>query len=132
MFRTTCLMMGLIFILQSPVVTLCFADDSGTIVGTYECLGKNSDGSNYRGTVTIKATEGSKESFILKWNVGGSEYIGIGLLDGQKLSSSWAISTTQGVAVGIIVYDVDGNTLKGRWTSYPGKGGVLTETLTRR
>lgn len=132
MFRAICLVIVFGSLLAAQSVSICQADDTNSVVGTYDCVGKNSDGSSYKGTVTIEATKGSKDAFNVTWSVGGSEYVGVALLEGNKLSSSWAIATSKGVAVGIIVYNVDGETLKGRWTSYPGTGTVLTETLMKR
>ena len=111
----------------------CWADDFPDLSGTYRCVGKNSDGSAYEGTVVIKRIgAASSATFNLTWDVAGAEYVGVGLLEGNKLSSSWAIPTDDGVVVGVIVYTVEKTRLMGKWTSWPGTGAVMTETLTKK
>lgn len=91
--------------------------------GSYRVAGTNpGDDAVYTGTLVMGA---SGNATVLRWDVGGSAYEGIGL----------AVSGVLGVAYGaetcsVAVYDIlpDG-TLDGVWT-LPGAGGIGTETAT--
>jgi len=104
------------------------AADEPSITGTYDCVGDNSDGKEYKGKVTISK---KGDTYILEWTIGKETHFGIGLLRGNTLSSSWATVANGKVIKGIVIYKVQKNKLVGEWAQYPGDGKVLKETLTR-
>jgi hypothetical protein len=103
-----------------------------SIEGTYDCVGDAPGGGQYQGAVRITR---SGDVYTLTWSIGGNEHSGIAFLDGDRLCNSWAVRAPSGegfVTHGVVVYKVAGNRLEGRFLEYPGEGGVLKETLTRR
>jgi uncharacterized caspase-like protein len=84
--------------------------------GEYSVEGRNIDGQEYSGTVTI-SKEG--DDYKLNWKVGESEYEGDGTFDGNLLTVNWGNSTPVVYALG------DDGSLKGLWA-----GGHGEETLT--
>lgn len=108
------------------------ADDGDRLSGVYNCIGTYPNRQPYQGTVTITRGTGDPGVYNLEWLVGESKYVGVGLLENDVLSCSWAIGREEGVLLGVIVYKVEGPRLRGRWTQYPGNGRVFQETLTRR
>lgn len=63
MLATACLMLLPAFALADPT-------------GQYQVQGKNPDGQDYTGVVAVTRTG---ETYSVKWNVGGTEFIGTGL-----------------------------------------------------
>jgi len=104
------------------------AADEPSITGTYDCVGDNSGGGEYKGKVTISK---KGDTYILEWTIGKETHEGIGLLRGNTLSVSWATVVDGKAVSGIVVYKVQKNKLVGEWTPYPGNGKVLKETLTK-
>jgi hypothetical protein len=87
------------------------------VSGTYEVVGTNTDGSVYKGTVTITQTG---DSYNFSWNVGES-YSGKGHLSGEELTVEWEAESP-------VIYEVreGGNVLIGTWAD-----GKATEILSR-
>ena len=98
------------------------------ITGTYDCEGDNGDGTTYKGKVTISK---KGDTYTLEWTIGDSTHVGIGLLRGNTLSSSWATTIDGKLVKGVVVYKVEKKKLVGEWAQYPGDGKVLKETLTK-
>jgi hypothetical protein len=98
------------------------------VTGTYHCQGDNGDGTGYKGTVIISKTG---DTYLLEWSIAKQTHVGIGMLSGKTLSSSWATMTDGKLIKGVVVYKVEKNKLVGEWAQYPGNGKVLTETLTK-
>jgi hypothetical protein len=93
-----------------------------TIEGIYEC----SNGT-YKGLTSIKKYG---ETYRLRWKIGKQEYYGIGIRNGNLLSSSW--TNGKGI-IGIVVYKIEpGPKIEGKYSSLPGKNIIRTETLTFR
>jgi uncharacterized caspase-like protein len=92
------------------------ADGMSLPGGRYRVDGRNSDGSQYRGFLTLT---GRSNHYDLEWRVGTSSYNGTGTLDGNLLTVNWSAQTP-------VVYALaaDG-TLKGLWD-----GGYGEEVLT--
>jgi hypothetical protein len=98
-----------------PVATAA-ADEVSPPEGNYRVEGRNAQGEDYSGTVTITKTA---KVFQLSWKVGDSEYEGDGALEGNLLTVDWGGSTP-------IVYALaDDGSLTGLWD-----GGHGEETLT--
>lgn len=111
------------------IVFLTVPAASLAIEGTYDCVGQNPKGDTYRGTVVI---EKFGDSYELRWRIGNSTHVGVGFIENDRLCSSWAVSTNSGVLTGVVVYRIESGQLIGRWSQFPGKGGIYSETLTRR
>lgn len=96
------------------------------ITGLYRCLGQAPQGAVYEGTVAIRKVG---ETYELRWTVGRESHVGIGILEGNVLASSWHIPGKQPV-LGIVVYKIEaGPKLVGKYSSFPG-GRTFPETLT--
>jgi hypothetical protein len=98
----------------TPVGTAT-TEDVSPPEGEYSVEGRNADGQEYSGTVTI-AKEG--EDYKLSWKVGDSEYDGDGTLEGNLLTVNWGSSTP-------VVYALGDDGRKGLWAAGHGE-----ETLT--
>jgi hypothetical protein len=96
------------------------ADD---LAGVYRCDGINGFGDRYRGVVIIARHQ---DSYRVQWRFpGGPEAAGLGIRHGDVLAVSYF-----GLRPGVVLYEIAGNRLLGRWTVL-GAGGVLArETLT--
>ena len=99
----------------TPVATAA-TEDVSPPEGEYRVEGRNADGEEYSGTVTI--TKEAKD-FRLNWQVGDSEYEGNGTLEGNLLTVNWGSSTPVVYALG------DDGSLTGLWAAGHGE-----ETLT--
>ncbi len=98
------------------------------IAGDYACKGTNpGTESPYSDTVKI-AKNGNV--FNVHWKIAGQEYQGVGLLtaDGKHFSVGYTASKDW---FGVVVYEISGNTLKGKWTGM-GSNAYGTETLTKK
>ncbi|MDX3972662.1 hypothetical protein [Shinella sp.] len=92
--------------------------------GTYNVEGTNLDGSAYNGTATIELT--SETTCSIEWHTGSTTSNGICMLYGDAFAAGYVLDD----AVGLIVYDVQGDgSLHGAWT-ISGKDGSGTEILT--
>jgi hypothetical protein len=122
-------------ILSCIVLAALAAGDIPTdrLPGVYTIVGKIGD-DEYTGAVVIRKRG---EAYLFQ-SITGTETeeghslgatVGVGLLDGKKLSVSWKSSTGM---IGVTVYEVmkDG-ALAGRWISLPGAEEARTERLTR-
>jgi uncharacterized caspase-like protein len=99
----------------TPVATAA-ADEVSPPEGNYRVEGRNAQGEDYSGSVTITKTA---KVFQLSWKVGDSEYEGDGTLEGNLLTVDWGGSTP-------VVYALaDDGSLTGLWD-----GGHGEETLT--
>ena len=102
--------------------TVAFAADP---VGTYTVTGSNpSDGSHYRGTVTVTRTG---DTYRVVWKIGNARYEGTGLGDKDFLAVSYASGHSSGLAL----YGADGGNWDGVWT-YAGSRKVGAETWKRQ
>ncbi len=99
------------------------------ISGYYKCEGDNPDGGKYRGVVKI---EPNNKAYTLSWFLGGTDVsVGVGIRKGDTLAVSYACELPQGVAVAVVVYEIEkGPKLTGQFTELGGDGTVRTETLT--
>jgi hypothetical protein len=91
-----------------------------SLEGEYRAVGRNPDGSAYRGTCELEY-DSDDDLFYVYWSVGTSEYEGVGLLEGDTLTVEWGDRYP-------VVYKVrqGGKTLEGTWAN-----GQASETLTR-
>jgi hypothetical protein len=92
--------------------------------GKYLAEGVGNAGRKYKAMVEI-IREGDVYQVI--WVLGPREfYMGVGLVEDERLSVGWSTGGTPGV----VVYKSEGEQLVGRWTA-PGSGGkTFKETLT--
>lgn len=101
-----------------------------TLAGQYDCKGENPDGSGqYAGKVIIEGDTGGTYKF--KWKLAGSNYSGVGILNGDTVSVGYSGG---GKDFGVVVYKIQdgGKTLAGSWIFYPGGTGLGKETLTKK
>lgn len=93
------------------------------IAGVYAAAGTNGDGSPYHAIVVIAEHE---DAFRLQWIFPSRNAVaGLGVLGGDLLAVSYV-----GSPPGIVLYQVEGDRLVGRWTMLGSGGYVATETLT--
>jgi hypothetical protein len=99
------------------------------ITGYYTCRGREGNGAQYTGVAVVTK---AKEVYIVQWTIGiGSNFVGVGIRQGDKLAVSWAQAGEKGLVRGINLYRIEkGPTLNGRWATLPGDGTLKTETLT--
>lgn len=123
-------LLSALVLLAMPAFATAFATEELDLVGEYICKGKNPDGGEYRGAVTITK---KGDSLSVKWKYEGTEYEGIALVAERTLSVCWVQKRDRAVAVGIGTYTMrmDGKTMDGRWTTFGGDGTVRVESLTR-
>lgn len=88
------------------------------IAGVYDVFGRNTDGSSYRGVLSV-GQEG--EQAVLSWTVGAQSYQGRGAFAGNVLVVEWGAKHPV-----IYVVGSDG-TLMGTWD-----GGLALERAVRR
>jgi hypothetical protein len=95
------------------------AEGQGGIGGSYVAKGSNPDGSRYVGRCEVALRPEGGYSF--DWLVGGSTYVGVGVLEGDVMTVDWGDSYP-------VIYRVQqgGKVLVGTWS-----GGKATETLTK-
>lgn len=96
-----------------------------SVKGTYACEGKLADSAPYSAVLTI---DQDKHTVYLEWRLGGGngEFYGLGLVQDNRLSSSFG--DVRGGPAAVIVYEIKdkGKTLKGEYMS--GKGQSRPET----
>ena len=97
-----------------------------SLVGVYTCVGTNPNGVPYAGLAEIRATG---DTYHARWTFPKSGFrpVGVGFVHNGKL----VIGYQSGTAIVVAVYDINGKTLKGRWTAF-GSGTVWSETLERK
>jgi hypothetical protein len=91
-----------------PVVAPSFPEKR--LIGIHNVVGKNPDGSTYKGTVKIRVVNGVVG---LEWKVAGSLSHGQGVLVGATLG----IALDDGIAVYILYGQSEGQSLIGVWSS---------------
>jgi hypothetical protein len=94
--------------------------------GSYTITAASNPGgvSGYKGSVDISA---AGDAFKLKWNLEAQPgYSGVGIDQDGILGIGWGT----GERYGVVVYQVDGGTLKGRWATSATEQGVGVETAT--
>jgi hypothetical protein len=103
--------------------SLAFAAE-GDVGGTYEVLGKNANGDEYKGTATIEVT--SENTCRITWETGGSTSAGICMRNGTAFAAGYVLNNK----VGLIIYErQEDGSLVGLWT-IADQDGVGTEVLT--
>lgn len=89
--------------------------------GQHRCRGRNPDGTNYQGTVTIRSKDGL---MLIEWNVNGKKSYGTGLLQGAVLG----VGLDDGVAIYQVVPQPQGVSLIGSW-AVEGAKEACAETI---
>ncbi|HMR05881.1 MAG TPA: hypothetical protein PKA88_08885 [Polyangiaceae bacterium] len=110
----------------APAAPAAPAAAAGNHAGTYtiSAAANPGGGGGYKGSVDISAV-GS--AFKLKWTLEGQPgYSGVGIDQDGILGVGWGT----GERYGVVVYQVDGGTLKGRWATSAAEQGVGLETAT--
>ncbi len=92
----------------------------GPIAGSYSLVGRNINGSSYRGRVTVSRTG---ETFRVVWRVGRQTFVGTGILTGDILSVAYN--------GGLAVYRFSPAGIKGRWATTNARR-ISTEDWTRQ
>jgi hypothetical protein len=106
--------LGATLLAQSP--------EGRDLSGTYHCFGSNGDGGAYAGVVVIAKHH---DTYRLLWRFQDAPAaIGLGIRDGNVLAVSYV-----GRVPGVVLYEVSGSGLVGRWTAAGADGVVATETL---
>jgi hypothetical protein len=96
----------------------------GDVGGSYDVLGKNPDGSEYKGTATIEVT--SENTCRISWQTGGTTSSGICMRNGIAFAAAYQLHDK----VGLIIYEIkDGRSMVGAWT-IADQAGVGSEVLT--
>jgi hypothetical protein len=89
--------------------------------GEHRCRGRNPDGTNYQGNVSIRTKDGL---ILVEWNINGKKSYGTGLLQGTVLG----VGLDDGVAVYQIVPQPQGTSLIGIW-AVEGAKEACAETI---
>src|SRR5262249_1934171 len=98
--------------------------ESDNLVGMYQCSGTTAGGEKYQGIVEIAKVD---DIYLVRWVVQPDVYIGIGVVQGNVFSVSFAAGT-----LGLGVYTVEADArLVGRWTTMAAGGQLFIETLTK-
>jgi hypothetical protein len=105
--------------------TVPAAADTLTLASTYDVVGTNPDGSQYKGKADVEVI--SKTTFTIKWTIAGSTYEGFGM----RMNDTLAATYTMDGEPGLVIYRVDGNGLDGLW-AIRGHNRNGTEHLTPR
>ena len=96
----------------------------GDVGGSYDVLGKNPDGSEYKGTAVIQVT--TENTRRITWQTGSSTSSGICMRNGNAFAAGYQLGT----AVGLIIYELkDDGSMVGNWT-IADQAGVGSEVLT--
>lgn len=101
------------------------AASDGKIDGDYTVTGKNLQGKEYKGTLTITPHD---KVYQFSWDVGAA-FEGIGLQNGQEIVVGW--STTPDEECGVVAYQVTDGKLEGDWGVY-GTNETGTEVATKK
>jgi len=84
---------------------------------------QNPAGKSYTGRVNIQP---NGETYLVTWTLANESYSGIGIRHGDTLVVGWG----PGQQVGAVVYEIQGNSLTGRWAAAAMKS-TGSETLTK-
>ena len=112
----------LLAVLNAPTIA-----QAPSFVGAYTTIGRDADGKPFAGTVEIRSTNDAAV-FLVQWDAAPNGSVGVGILDGAVLA---VIFQTEGGAIGLGSYHIDGNQIIGRWL-FPGEPGLHVETLTKQ
>jgi len=94
------------------------------LASSYKAVGKNGDGSDYTGTVSVKVI--SDTTFSIEWKIGGSVTKGFGMRMNDTLSATYMLNGQPG----LIIYKVQNDgSMSGIW-AIRGLSGNGSETLT--
>ena len=113
---------------EHTVPSLCRPADSAATVGggtVFDIASSSNPGGGkpYGGQVALSKTG---EVFQLRWSIDNTPpYTGVGIEEGNVLGVGWGVGSNQG----IVVYRIQGGTLRGRWASSATRGHVGTEDL---
>lgn len=91
--------------------------------GKFDVTGKNPNGSDYKGTLTIDKSD--SDVFQFSWDT-GTKYVGTGIKMGDYIAAG-----SGSKQCGFVIYVVDGTTLKGRW-GVPGSRQLSEETAKKK
>ena len=98
--------------------------EHNSIEGVYQCLGTTAGGEKYRGIVQIAKNE---DAYLVRWIVPPDVYIGVGVVQGNTFSVSFASDT-----LGLAVYTIESDSrMVGRWTTLNAGGQMFLESLTK-
>jgi hypothetical protein len=112
--------------LAASIIVLASAASAaeGDVGGSYDVLGKNPDGSEYKGTAVIEVT--TENTCRITWQTGGSSSSGICMRNGNAFAAGYAL----GEKVGLVIYEMKGDgSMVGVWT-IADQAGVGSEVLT--
>jgi hypothetical protein len=116
------LTIGALVVSSFPAVA---QDESAkALVGTYECRGKNPDGSEYVGKAEIAQIKGT---FRIRWTLDDAVVMGVGILSDGVFAVSYF-----GGAPAVVVYKIDGSKMVGQWTMGGLEGATYEEVLTKK
>src|SRR5579872_6242283 len=94
-------MMKALAIVASIIVLASAAKAAeGDVGGSYDVLGKNADGSEYKGTAEIEVT--SDNTCRITWATGKSKSSGICMRNGKSFAAAYVL----GEKVGLIIYEM--------------------------
>jgi hypothetical protein len=97
--------------------------------GNFDVSGKNPDGSEYHGRVSVQKSGEEHDVSIYKisWDIGGKQYDGTGIGVGELI----AVSYESGDETGLALYTPDKENWKGIWT-HAGGTHIGAEFWTRK
>jgi hypothetical protein len=87
--------------------------------GRYKVAGRNPDGTNYSGTVSISSQGGGR--FHVGWRTGSTSYRGTGTLEGNLLVVDW------GSAMPVVYALGEDGSLRGLWDGGKGEETLIPE-----
>lgn len=106
-----------------PAPTAAAPSSAGSIAGSYTISSaSNPGGGSYKGKVEITK---QTEHYKLSWTLPSESYSGVGIEQDGILGVGWGT----GDDYGVVVYEVSGGTLTGRWASSKTGSKLGTETL---
>lgn len=112
-----------LLLLSTMLASAAFAEE-GDVGGKYDVLGKNLDGSEYKGTAEITVT--SENTCRIHWATGSSESDGICMRNGKAFAAGYVL----GDGIGLVIYTINPDrSMEGLWT-VADQDGVGVEVLT--
>jgi len=95
-----------------------------TLAPQYDAVGRNPDGSQYSGTVTVSVI--SNTTYTIEWKISGEIYKGFGMRMNDALAATYTINGEPG----LVIYKVDDQgAMRGVW-AVRGANGSGMEVLT--